>query len=250
MEIIKNGFKNERLGIELDVYLIESGEWFRAKDISDFLGYQDTNKMMRSIEITEFNCIRQTLSGVNNNKYEADFINESALYEIIFSITKRDMVRYAKAREFQKWVFSEVLPSIRKNGMYAVADITKEQIELYAEENREFKRVMMNMKSGLARSKSLEVWVKEIAPVIEDAYEQVLEQLKLIGVIDDKCMPTEKFKEANRHGKWFSHNIKTTSDTTIKITLLEKGIMIMSKIVKVVNGKILLEKFKYDLKLS
>ena len=128
MEIIKNGFKNERLEIELNVYLIQGREWFRAKDISDFLGYQDTNKMMRSIETTKFNCIRQTLSGANNNKYEADFINESALYEIIFSITRRDMERYNKAREFQKWVFEEVLPSIRKNNFYIDKDnINKEQ---------------------------------------------------------------------------------------------------------------------------
>ena len=111
MEIIKNGFKNERLEIELNVYLIQGREWFRAKDISDFLGYQDTNKMMRSIETTKFNCIRQTLSGANNNKYEADFINESALYEIIFSITRRDMERYNKARGFSR-KFYQVLEKI------------------------------------------------------------------------------------------------------------------------------------------
>lgn len=70
------------------MYVIGNKEWFRAKDISEFLRYQDNNKIMRSIEVDEFNRIRQTLSGINNNKYEADFINESALYEIIFSITK------------------------------------------------------------------------------------------------------------------------------------------------------------------
>lgn len=41
--------------------------------------------MVRSIELDEYNYIRQTLTGVNNNKYEADFIDESALYEICFS---------------------------------------------------------------------------------------------------------------------------------------------------------------------
>ena len=30
MKIIKNGFKNERLGVELDVYVIDGKEWFKA----------------------------------------------------------------------------------------------------------------------------------------------------------------------------------------------------------------------------
>ena len=130
MEIIKNGFKNERLGIELDVYIIDEKEWFKAQDVSEFLGYKDTRQMTRSIEITDSNSCLQTLQTGAGNNYEALFMNESGLYEIIFSITKRDMERYAKAREFQFWVFSEVLPSIRKNGYYVdEKNITQEQYD-------------------------------------------------------------------------------------------------------------------------
>lgn len=130
MEIIKNGFKNERLGIELDVYIIDGKEWFKAQDISELLNYRDLNNMKRSIEITELNSCTQTLSTVQGNRYGALFINESALYEIIFSITRRDIERYNKAREFQQWVFSEVLPSIRKNNFYIDKEnITESQTE-------------------------------------------------------------------------------------------------------------------------
>ncbi|OOF45798.1 antirepressor [Rodentibacter trehalosifermentans] len=48
-------------------------------------------------------------------KNELTFINEPNLYRIIFRSNK------AEAVEFQNWVFEEVLPQIRKNGQYHVA---------------------------------------------------------------------------------------------------------------------------------
>lgn len=101
MEIIKNGFKNERLGIELDVYVIDEKEWFRAKDISEFLGYQDTNKMTRSIKITELNSIKQVLCTAQGNKYDALFINESVFSEIV-----------QRTRKISKEAKEELLQSI------------------------------------------------------------------------------------------------------------------------------------------
>lgn len=140
MKIIKNGFTNERLWIELDVYVINEKEWFKAQDISELLKYKDTRQMTRSIEITSFNSCLQSLQTGSGNKYEALFINESALYEIIFSITKRDIDRYNKAREFQKWVYEEVLPSLRKNNFYVDNEnITNEQISELEKEIKKLK---------------------------------------------------------------------------------------------------------------
>lgn len=48
---------------------------------------------------------------------QATFITEEALYDVIFDSRKPE------AKQFRKWVTSEVLPSIRKNGMYAT-DVT------------------------------------------------------------------------------------------------------------------------------
>lgn len=128
MEIKKNGFKNVRLGIELDVYVIEGKEWFKAKDISDFLGYAEAKDMVRIISFEE-NIIRHIMPNVINPRGTL-FINEFGLYEIVCKINKTDLVRFDKSREFQKWVFSEVLPSIRKANFYVDKDnITKNQIE-------------------------------------------------------------------------------------------------------------------------
>jgi hypothetical protein len=45
---------------------------------------------------------------------QTEFINESGFYSLIFE-SKKD-----EAQEFKKWVTSEVLPSIRKNGSYNI----------------------------------------------------------------------------------------------------------------------------------
>ena len=64
-------------------------------------------------------------------KQTATFINESNLYKVIFQSRK------PSAERFTDWVTSEVLPSIRKTGSYAVQMTTGEQIQLLAQGNVE-----------------------------------------------------------------------------------------------------------------
>ena len=64
-------------------------------------------------------------------KQTAIFINESNLYKVIFQSRK------PSAERFTDWVTSEVLPSIRKTGSYAVPMTTGEQIQLLAQGNVE-----------------------------------------------------------------------------------------------------------------
>ena len=64
-------------------------------------------------------------------KQNATFINEANLYKVIFQSRK------PSAERFTDWVTSEVLPSIRKTGSYAVPMTTGEQIQLLAQGNVE-----------------------------------------------------------------------------------------------------------------
>ncbi|MGL5960647.1 MAG: BRO family protein, partial [Cetobacterium sp.] len=96
MKVIKNGFTNERLGIELDVYVIEGREWFKAKDVSDYLGYLEAKDMTRIISF-EDNINRHFMPNVVNPR-GTTFINEFGLYEVLCKINKTDFERYNKAR--------------------------------------------------------------------------------------------------------------------------------------------------------
>lgn len=84
--------------------------WFCRKDVLTALGIKENTKLVQHIDP----------DGVANSevidrlgrKQQVIFINEPNLYRMIFKSTK------SEAKEFQDWVFEEVLPAIRKQGSY------------------------------------------------------------------------------------------------------------------------------------
>ncbi len=82
---------------------------FVANDISSFLGYRMTSDATRLLDEEEKGTqILPTAGGPQ--KFTT--VSESGLYSLIFAS------RRLEAKQFKKWVTSEVLPSIRKNGNY------------------------------------------------------------------------------------------------------------------------------------
>lgn len=88
---------------------------FVGKDVADILGYTNTPKAIRDhVDDEDKLTERIVLSGQNR---EVIFINESGLYSLILSS------KMPNAKKFKHWVTAEVLPAIRKNGMYAIDEI-------------------------------------------------------------------------------------------------------------------------------
>ncbi len=88
---------------------------FVGKDVADILGYRNTPKAIRDhIDDEDKLTERIVLSGQNR---EVIFINESGLYSLILSS------KMPNAKKFKHWVTAEVLPAIRKHGMYAIDEI-------------------------------------------------------------------------------------------------------------------------------
>ena len=94
--------------------LIKNNEtWFVGKDAAEILGYSNTQKAIRDHVDTEDKLTeRFVLSGQNR---EAVVVNESGLYSLVLSS------KLPNVKKFKRWVTSEVLPSIRKHGMYTTA---------------------------------------------------------------------------------------------------------------------------------
>lgn len=251
MEIIKKGFKNEILGIELDVYVINEKEWFKAQDISEHLEYRDRYNMTRSIDFVEDNSCTHNMRTVRGNEYEALFINEIALYECILKIrdSKTDedkRRRFIKAREFQKWVFSNVLPSLRKNGYYLNENMSSEQYEKLQDELRIRNQQVdnfSNMIGGNTRKKQkLETFLKDMFPHIKDGYKQFLDSMVKAGSLDVNYNPTEVFIKINDKRHIFTHTINTTNMVDTYLSLTNIGMVEMSKRLYEENGKIKLRK--------
>ena len=90
--------------------LVNDEPWFVGKDVADILGYSNSRKALSDHVDDEDKGVTKsdTLRGNQN----ITIINESGLYSLILKSKK------PQAKQFKRWVTSEVLPTIRKHGAY------------------------------------------------------------------------------------------------------------------------------------
>ena len=102
--------------------------WFVAKDVCDILDIENARDAIRNFpEDEKMTLKRGEFSGMTvastdgqNGHGGAQFlniVNEPGLYRLIFQSRKPE------AEAFKRWVFHEVLPSIRRKGYYAVSQL-------------------------------------------------------------------------------------------------------------------------------
>lgn len=102
-------FNNPQFG-EVRAVTIDNEPWFVGKDVADRLGYSNPRKALADHVDGDDKGVTKcdTLGGVQ----ELTIINESGLYSLVLSS------KLPTAKAFRRWITSEVIPSIRKNGMY------------------------------------------------------------------------------------------------------------------------------------
>ena len=88
---------------------IDGEPWFVGKDVAQVLGYSNPQKAIRDHVDHDDRTVNESFT-VNGT--QAVLINESGLYSLILSS------KLPSAKKFKHWVTSEVLPSIRRTGMY------------------------------------------------------------------------------------------------------------------------------------
>lgn len=106
-------FENPEFG-KVRTMEINGEPYFVGKDVAEILCYSNPQKALRD-HIDEDDKTLNDLFTVNGTR--GILINESGLYSLILSS------KLPKAKEFKRWVTSEVLPSIRKHGAYAVDEL-------------------------------------------------------------------------------------------------------------------------------
>lgn len=101
---------------------IENEPWFVGKDVAVVLGYRIAHKAIYDHVDIEDKRVFQI--GTPSGEQNMIVINESGLYSLILSS------KLPNAKEFKRWVTSEVLPSIRKHGGYIAGqqDLSPEEL--------------------------------------------------------------------------------------------------------------------------
>lgn len=105
-------------GQDVRTVTINSEPYFVGKDVADILGYQNPQKAIRDHVDFDDKLTEQIVQSGQNR--EMIIINESGLYSLILSS------KLPQAKEFKRWVTSEVLPQIRKQGAYVPENLSDE----------------------------------------------------------------------------------------------------------------------------
>lgn len=107
-------FQNSNFG-KIRTVLVDGEPYFVGKDVAEVLDYSNPRKAIKDhVDASDKGVTKcDTLGGVQ----DLTVINESGLYSLILSS------KMPRAREFKHWVTSEILPSIRRHGLYAVDEV-------------------------------------------------------------------------------------------------------------------------------
>jgi prophage antirepressor-like protein len=106
-------FKNDEFG-EIRTLEKDNEVWFVVKDICDILGLTNVSESLKRVDKEDLTSIKLNSGGQNRLM---KIVNESGLYSLILTSNKNE------AKSFKRWVTSEVLPTIRKHGIYATDNV-------------------------------------------------------------------------------------------------------------------------------
>lgn len=102
-------FNNTQFG-QVRAVTIDGEPWFVGKDVAERLGYTNPQKAIRDHVDDEDKGVNEMFTP--GGKQQVPIINESGLYSLVLSS------KLPTAKAFKRWITSEVIPSIRKNGGY------------------------------------------------------------------------------------------------------------------------------------
>ena len=157
-------FENEEFG-QLRMIFIDGKQYFMANDVAKALGYSEPkNAIARHCK----GALKQSYL-TNGGEQEVKVIPEGDVYRLIIRS------KLPKAEEFEKWVFDEVLPSIRKTGgyiqetnPYSIKEIVKETIYQVVPE------IIKELEDKEERNKRAERELKKLEAKVKRRIERLL----------------------------------------------------------------------------
>ena len=122
---VVKSFISEEFG-EVRTVIIGGEIWFVVADVCRALEMSNPRKAVSDLPEDEKMTVTNSYghSGKRGGAQKFNLVNEPGLYRLIFRSRKPE------AEKFKRWVFHEVLPSIRKTGKYSVKDHSQEWLRM------------------------------------------------------------------------------------------------------------------------
>lgn len=231
-------FRNEQFG-EVRAIEINNVGWLVGKDVAEKLGYKDTVNALKD-HVNEEDKLTWPIA-TSGQRRNMIVINESGLYSLVLSS------KLQSAKIFKKWVTSEVLPSIRKHGIYTTADTVEnilanpdfaiQLLQKYKEEHKQKEELQHKVKEdkpkvlfadSVTASKTT-ILIGDLAKIMKQngvdiGEKRLFEWLRNSGYLiksgTSRNMPTQK---AANMGLFFVKETSVTNpDGSIRITRTTK----------------------------
>lgn len=173
--------------------IIDRTPWFVGRDVASSLGYAKPENAI-SNHVDEEDKTSTLIQGNGSNyKSRTIIINESGVYALVFGS------KLESAKKFKHWVTSEVLPSIRKTGGYAVPRTFGEALQLAANQQVllesqkpkvEFYDTVMGMEESFPMDK--------VAKILELGYGRniLFKRLREAGILQANNVPYQRYVNA------------------------------------------------------
>ena len=176
---------------EIRSAVVDGTPLFVAKDICDALGISKYRDALTRLDEDERASISvDTLGG----KQSMIAVNESGLYTLVFQSRKPE------ARAFRKWVTGEVLPNIRKHGVYMTPEVAMSAKNL----KRLRKQMLEQMRKYLIEN-DLRKCAKRFGTssmAVHSILKGDFEHNDILAYLQDKAMENrEKWFDAYGHGR-------------------------------------------------
>ncbi|WP_336821262.1 phage antirepressor KilAC domain-containing protein [Bacillus thuringiensis] len=167
---------------KLEILMKDGKEYFPATYVANLLGYANATEAIKRHCKNEGVAFHEvpTTSGVQNKK----FINEPNLYRLIVKS------KLPQAEQFEKWVFEDVLPTIRRHGAYMTDQVLEQAVT-----NPDFAIGLLTK-------------LKEEKEKLAAAQQQIVQQQPLV-VFAEACMQSNESLKVSEVAKMAAkHNVK------------------------------------------
>ena len=200
-------FENPELG-SVRSLIINGEPYFVGKDVATALGYGNPrDALSRHIDPEDKGVVKHDTPG---GVQELTVINESGVYALTFSS------KLKQAKQFKRWVTSEVLPAIRKHGLYAKDEIIEKIIDdpdfgirLFTELKEERKKNQLLSEELAAKTDIIETMQPKVS--YYDLVLQCTDLLTTTEIAKDYGMSAKEFNKLlhdmdiqfKQSGRWF-----------------------------------------------